>query len=416
MTGTAAFRRVWLGQSLAALGTGLTGFALAVWAYERTSSSTQFALIAACGVLPGLVVAPLAGALIDRAPLRTALLVGHGGAALGAAAIAVLLAAGALEVWHLYIITTATSVLGSVAWPAFSAATTLFVPPAQLGRAAGLTQLGDAAAQLLAPALGGVLLGAVGLGGVALAELGCGVVALATLAVSEFPRRPPSPPASRSFVRDVVAGATYLARRRGLVGLLALSCILNAAASFLEVLSAPIVLAIASSAVLGAVRSTAGAGMIAGSLAMSVWGGPRDRLLGVVIFQALFGAFLVAMGATTTPWLMAAAGFGGLFCIPLINGCSQTLWQTQVDVHFQGRVFALRRLAGLFRPLGYVVAGALADRVLEPLARGGGLPWSAPGRGSALLLVMMGGATVAATLAARRYPPLRAIRAVPELS
>ena len=86
--GPSAFRAVWLGQSLSALGAGLTGFALAVWAYQRTSSSTTFAVIAACGVLPGLALSPLAGALVDRLELRTALLVGCAGSALGASAIA----------------------------------------------------------------------------------------------------------------------------------------------------------------------------------------------------------------------------------------------------------------------------------------------------------------------------------------
>lgn len=408
---TGGFRAVLLGQSLSALGAGLTSFALAVWAYERTSSATQFAVIAACGILPGLVLSPFAGALIDRLPLRTALLVGHGGAALGAATIAALLATHSLEVWHLYVVTTATSALGSLQWPAFTALTTLLVPTAQLGRAAGATQLGDSAAQLLAPALGGALLRLCGLEGVVLVELTGALVAIAIFSLAALPSRPRATGPSPSFLRDVVAGVAYVAERPALLGLLAVSCIQNAAVSFLEVLSAPIVLAVVSSAGFGVIRSFSGAGMLAGSVVMSVWEGPRDRVLGVVGFQVLFGAFLVAMGTVTAPWLMALSGFAGLLCIPLINGCGQPLWQTQVALGFQGRAFAMRRLAGLFRPLGYLVAGALADRVLEPMVRRGGLPWigNAAGRGSALLLVMMGAASIAATLLACRYRPLRAI-------
>jgi DHA3 family macrolide efflux protein-like MFS transporter len=410
--GPSAFRAVWLGQSLSALGAGLTSFALAVWAYERTSSAMTFAAIAACGVLPGLALSPLAGALVDRLELRTALLVGHAGSALGASAIALLLAGDALEVWHLALVTALTSTLGALHWPAFVALTAQLVPAHQLGRASGMTQLGDSAAQLLAPALGGALLGACGLAGVVVVELAGALVALATFALVGLPRRPRAPAPSSGFLRDVLDGGAYLVARPGLLGLFALACIQNAAVSFLEVLSAPIILAVASSGVLGAVRSFAGAGMLAGSLVMSVWGGPRDRVLGVAAFQILFGALLVAMAAATAPWLMALAGFAGLFCIPLINGCGQTLWQTHVDAGFHGRAFALRRLAGLFRPLGFLVAGALADRVLEPLARRGDLRWlgDAPGRGSALLLMMMGAATIAATVLAFRYAPLRRIQ------
>ena len=52
---------VWLGQPVSLIGSGVTGFALSVWVYQRTGSATQFALIAFCGVLPSVLLSPLAG-------------------------------------------------------------------------------------------------------------------------------------------------------------------------------------------------------------------------------------------------------------------------------------------------------------------------------------------------------------------
>ncbi|WP_441293113.1 MFS transporter [Sorangium sp. KYC3313] len=408
---------MWVGQSAAALGAGLTGFALAVWAYQRTGSATQLAIIAACSVLPGLVLSPVAGPLVDRWSLRTALLVSHAGAAVGAVVVTALLALDQLHVWHLYIVAAGSSAVGALHWPAFSAATVRLVQPAQLGRASGLVQLGDSTAQLLSPALGGALLGLVGLQGVILIELLTLLVALSSIASSSFPDRTSGiaghPPGSAG--NGALAGLAYVVQRRGLLGLFGLSCVLNGALSFLEVLSAPIVLAIASSSVLGVVRSVAGAGMLAGSIVMSVWGGPRNRIAGLVWSQALLGVFLVAMGLSATPPLMALSGFCGLFFIPLANGCGQILWQTKVPPHLHGRVFALRRCAGLFRPLGFLVAGVLAERVLEPRVQSGELAWlagAAPGRGSALLLVIAGVATALATALAMRFRSLREIERV----
>jgi hypothetical protein len=302
----------------------------------------------------------------------------------------------------------------------------MFVPARHLGRASGAAALGDSAAQMLSPALGGVLLGAVGLQGVVLVELLGVAVALAALAASSFPAMPRHA-ATRGFSslgREAAAGWVYIARQRGLLGLLGLSCILNGAVSFLEVLSAPIVLAVASSAVLGTVRSVAGAGMVAGSITMAAWGGPKDRVLGMLLFQVLLGIQLILMGTTTVPWILGLTGFCGLFCIPVVNGCGQAIWQTKVDPPLQGRVFALRRLTGFFRPLGYLVAGVVADRLLEPCMRGaagdgalGFVVGSGPGRGSALLLVLMGGLTILLTLLAFRYRPLREVqRALPDVA
>jgi hypothetical protein len=85
--------------------------------------------------------------------------------------------------------------------------------------------------------------------------------------------------------------------------------------------------------------------------------------------------------------------------IPLMNGCSQAIWQSKTVLEMQGRVFGTRiMIAWLSNPLVYFVAGAMADHVLEPLlAIRGPLAQSwfsaigtGPGRGVALFLVLNG--------------------------
>jgi hypothetical protein len=65
----------------------------------------------------------------------------------------------------------------------------------------------------------------------------------------------------------------------------------------------------------------------------------------------------------------------------------------------QGRVFGIRvTIAWLFNPIGFYVAGVLADRIFEPLLATHGLlagTWigaigTGPGRGAALLLFLNG--------------------------
>ena len=68
--GLRTFFVIWLGQVVSTIGSSLTGFVLGVWVYRQTGSATQFALIAACSTLPAIVLAPLAGALVDRLDRR----------------------------------------------------------------------------------------------------------------------------------------------------------------------------------------------------------------------------------------------------------------------------------------------------------------------------------------------------------
>jgi DHA3 family macrolide efflux protein-like MFS transporter len=418
-TNPATFWTIWCGQLVSVLGSGMTQFALAVWAFQRSGSATQFGVIAMCAVLPGLLLSPIAGAFVDRWNRRTAMLVSDAGAAVASGAIAMLVATDRIAVWQLYVATAFSSSLAALHGPAYQAMTSMLVPKARLGRASGAVLAADAAAELCSPVLGGLLLHACGLTGIFVIDLCTFAVAVVSLSAVRVPSlpRPPRVHRAPSIWRETAEAWRYIAVRRGLVGLFALSCVSSLAVGFLEVLSAPVVLSLASPGVLGAVRSFSGAGMLAGSVAMHLWGGPRARVTGVVGFQLVLGAHLVVMGFPTAPWLLAAAGFGALFSIPMVNGCAQTLWQTKVALDLQGRVFALRRLARICRPLGFVAAGALADRVLDPLMSGGGFaravgPWIGVGRGrgSALLLALVGAVTIVATLAVSRYRPLREVQ------
>ena len=57
---------VWVGQLIASIGSSITAFALDVWVYEHTGSVTQFAFITLTNTLPLILLAPIAGLLVDR--------------------------------------------------------------------------------------------------------------------------------------------------------------------------------------------------------------------------------------------------------------------------------------------------------------------------------------------------------------
>nr|ASV46667.1 MFS transporter [uncultured bacterium] len=96
------FYLVWLGQLVSSVGSGLTRFGLGVWVFEETGSATSFALILFFAVLPGILLSPIAGAYVDRWDRRRVMIATDAGAALGTLAVALLLFAGRLEMWHIY--------------------------------------------------------------------------------------------------------------------------------------------------------------------------------------------------------------------------------------------------------------------------------------------------------------------------
>ncbi len=60
------FLIVLVGQVTSLIGSGLIGFALAVWIYEQTGQATPFAMTALFSVLPRILLSPIAGAVSDR--------------------------------------------------------------------------------------------------------------------------------------------------------------------------------------------------------------------------------------------------------------------------------------------------------------------------------------------------------------
>jgi len=414
-----AFLILWLGQLVSGLGTGLTGFALGVWVYQRSGSVTQLALISVCNVLPAALMSPFAGALVDRWSRRWAMFASDTGAGASTLAIALLVAGGRAEVWAICAGVAIASLFRSLQWPAYSAATTQLVGKRHLGRANGLSQLALAVAQVGAPVLAGALLGSIGLRGVILVDVATYLFALSTLLAVRIPRAAASAEAAAgrgSLLREAAFGWTYLTRRPGLLGLLGLFAAANFIMGMLTVLIVPLVLSFASARTLGTVLSVASSGLFAGGLAMALWGGPQRRMRGIFAPLLLQGVALLAGGARQSVSLIASAACLYLLAFPIVNACSQAIWQAKVAPDVQGRVFAMRQAVALISlPIAQLAAGSLADRVFEPLLAAGGplagslgrIVGSGPGRGIGLLFMVLGIANLLIAVAAWSSPRLR---------
>ena len=410
---------VWAGQFVSLVGTALTGFALSIWVYLETGSATQLSFVLLASQLPQILFTPIAGALVDRWDRRWAMIIADTGAGVGTLAIALLLFTDNLEIWHLYIALGVSGIFQSFQWPAYSAATTLLVSKEQYGRAAGMVQMAEAVGQVIAPALAGALLVFGGLEMVIFFDVVSFLVAVATLLFLRFPkpeRSKTGAEAAGSLWSEARFGWTYIKERHGLLALLFYFSSVNLVFGFVGVLSFPLILGFADEVAVGNVFSAAGMGMVIGSIIMSVWGGPKRRVLGVLGADLVLGFALIGFGmsASLTPVIIGA--LVGFIVIPIANGSSQALWQAKVEPDVQGRVFAVRRvLAQIAGPVALLMAGPLADSVFEPLLQEdgaladsvGSVIGVGPGRGIAFLFIILGGLSIVFTLIAYMYPRLR---------
>jgi DHA3 family macrolide efflux protein-like MFS transporter len=419
--GMRAFIVIWIGQVVSLLGSAMSGFAVTVWVYEGTEKATALALTGFFFVTPLLLLSPVAGAIVDRYDRRLMMMLSD--LAAGASTIVVLLlyVTGNLQVWHLFITNAVNGAFNSFQWPAFSAAISLMLPKEQYGRANGLMELAGSGSQIFAPMLAGALLGPLGLGGILAIDIVTFVFAVGTLLFVHIPQ-PETTAAGRqgqgNLWTESLYGFRYILERPSLLGLQTVFLLGNFFVGVAFTVYAAMILARTGNneLVFGSVQSAGAIGGVAGGLTMAAWGGPKRRVHGVLAGWFFSGLILAVVGIAQTLLVWAAAAFFASLLVPIINGSNQAIWQAKVAPDVQGRVFSIRRLIAWFvNPIAALLAGPLADLVLEPgMKEEGGLAelwgWlvgTGPGAGMALLFVVGGALSALVGLSGYLVTPVR---------
>ena len=153
-----AFQLIWLTQLVARVGNGMTAFGLGVFVYQETGQTTPGALIMLAAFLPGLLLAPLAGVLVDRFDRRLMMIHSDTLSAIGLAALLGAFYLGFREVWVICACVAFSSVFEALLDPAYRATVTDLLTPEQYARASGMTQLAAAAQYLISPAVAGLVM------------------------------------------------------------------------------------------------------------------------------------------------------------------------------------------------------------------------------------------------------------------
>lgn len=393
---------IWIGQLVSIIGTSLTSFALGFWVLTETGSVTQFSMIILSVVLPTVIVSPFAGVIIDRFSRKKLMILSNCVAAFSTAIILALVLTNSLEVWHIYLTAALASTFNTFLMPSYQSIISLLVSKEQLGRANGMIQIGESASIIIAPTVAGFLLHLYGLQAVIIIDLIAFTFAVSTLIFAKIPEIITTEKKklnTKQFFAEAKEGWNYLMAQPAFKWLLIFGAVINLLLGFLNVLIQPLIIALSSEQTLGIVLSITGFGMLLGGIMISIWGGPKNRINGMFLSCGLAGVMIALAGLTTSIVIITACFFLFLFLIPIVNSCSQALWQSKVEPTIQGRVFTIRRMLGIsLYPLAIIMAGPLVDKVLNPIMEQDGLLADSvgqiigvgEGRGIGLLFIIIG--------------------------
>lgn len=393
----------------------VTGFAVPLWIYLETGSLVNLALFSAISLVPGMLVLPVAGVIVDRHSRRAVMLASDTVSGATQAALLLLVLTGRLEIWHIYLLLIASSVAVTFHRLAYSSAIPQLVPKRYLGHANGLVQLGNGVGQFLVPIAAVGILAAIGLEGILILDLIGFAVATTVLVLTRFPawmafRR------RETMLAEIKTGFRYAMGSTGLRSMLLFFAVSNLFLGPLLILLQPLVLGFGTMRSVTEVAVAGGVGTIAGGVVMALWGGPvRRKMLGVLGAAAALAIGAGVAGLRPSVAVTAAGVFGLYAGLTVMNAIYATIVQVKVPARFHGRVFAVNTLfAFCTLPIGFIVIGPAVSGALNPLlAPDGALAGTVgrvigtgEGRGIGLTYLLFGAAILLLVAAALRFRPL----------
>jgi hypothetical protein len=357
------------GMSVSLLGDGLFLVALAWQVYALSNAPTALAIVGIAMTVPTIACLLIGGAISDRYDRRKVMLYADCIRAAVLAVLAFLAATGALRLWQLLVVAAVYGAATAFFDPASDALVPELLPPDVLAQANSLDQLiRPVALRLAGPAVGGILVGAIGTDwAFGLDAASFMISAAALLAMSPVGRRSVStaPAAGKSVAREIVAGMRYVRSHAWLWATLA-----SAAVAYLlfmgptEVLLPFIVknrLHDGATA-LGLIFAAGGLGSLLCAMLIGQRGLPRRSIRFMYCVWTFATLAIAGYGLAANLWglMLASVAFNTLETAGTIAWT--TAKQRHVPAHLLGRVSSLDWLISIgLLPISFAITGPVSS-------------------------------------------------------
>ena len=364
------YRLFFTGQIISLIGTWMTNVATGWLVYRLTGSALMLGLIGFAGQLPAFLLVPFAGLLVDRHSRHRILVITQTLSMAESLILAALTLTHRITIPWLLGLSVFQGLINAFDMPCRQTFVVEMIENRKdLSNAIALNSSMFNLARLIGPAIGGVLIAAVGEGWCFLID---GLSYIAVLAaILSMTVKPPviSKQASMRPRQQLHEGWKYVVGStaiRSIITLLALVSLVGVPYTVLMPIFAGTVLG-GGPHTLGFLMAAVGVGALAGAL----WLAARKSVLGlgrmIGISTVIFGTGLILFSFSRVLWVCLAAlvisGFG--FMVQVAS--SNTILQTIVPDDKRGRVMSFFVMAVVgTAPFGSLLAGALSEKIGVP--------------------------------------------------
>jgi MFS family permease len=356
-----AFRRLFIGQTISTFGSEIAAVAAPFQLYQLTHSTLQVGLLSLCELFPLLTLTIVGGAIADAVDRRRLLFVTEILLALVALGFAANASLAHPRVWALYVLVTLAMSVFSLGVAGMNTVIPRLVERHELAAANAIENVYGSTTNVAGPAVGGVLIAALGLRGAYL--LDAATFAASLWSVWRLPALLPAHDAERPSLRTIAEGFRFVRQKKVLLGMFLVDS--NAMVFGMPRALFP-ALALkrfhGGAGILGLMYAAPYAGALLASVLSGWIGHVRRQGLIVAIAAGLWGVAITAFGFAGSLWLallmLAAAGAADNVSAVLRG---TILWTVTPD-SLRGRVSGIEFAQVASTPaLGNVEAGVLAS-------------------------------------------------------
>lgn len=362
--------RLWfIGQLVSLVGTWTQSAAQGYLVYELTQSPEYLGYVSAAAGIPSWIFTLYAGAIADRIPRRTIILVCQVVMMLLALALAALAFTGLVQWWHVLILALLLGVANAFDAPARQSFILEMVDRESLTNAIALNSAMFTSAIVVGPAFGGLAYAWFGPGWCFVINAISFIAVIIALALMKL--KPPDPTARKrsAGLDEIGEGLRYvwheptlrmLISNIGFTTIFGLGMVTLLPAWAVNILHG-------DSATNGFLLSARGVGSLLGALMIASLG--RFNMRGKMWTLGSFGLPVFILIFSAIRWLplslLVMAGIGWSFI--WLNNVTNALVQTHVPDHLRGRVMGIYTLVFFgSTPIGSLIAGNLAGWLGEP--------------------------------------------------
>ncbi len=361
------FATIFIGQTMSLLTSAIVQYAIIWYITFKTGSAIDLALATIAGILPQILLGPIAGVIIDRLDRKKIMMYSDGMIAIATLILGVFFLYGEPSMTGMYIVLAIRSLGSTFHSPSFTASIPMLAPKDMLVKISGINQMINSVTLIVAPILAGILFGAIPLPYIIFLDIIGAIFGIGSIAIVQIPN-PEKKEEKSNILKEMKEGFLEIRQSKFLwlltIYVIAICLIFMPIASMyplitknyfgLEAIHVSIVEVLFS------------IGMLIGGIAMAKEVGFRKKQYTILVAMLIFAVALIASGLVPTSmfWLFVILTFIMGIMGPFFEGLYTVILQTKIEPQKQGRVFSIvMSFMQLATPIGLFLTAPIAEKI-----------------------------------------------------